>query len=92
MVPRVFSAAIVGCDLSVFLFFEVETVLFFLSSLMMVNNGDFGDSFGEEKGKSAISVGVSRNRTCGSLSSSYISLSLQNFGAEFVCWNSVNEE
>ena len=61
MVPRVFTAAIVGCDLSVFLFFEVETVLFFLSSLMMVNNGDFGDSFGEEKGKSAISVGVSRS-------------------------------
>ena len=61
MVPRVFTAAIVGCDLSVFLFFEVETVLFFLLSLMMVNNGDFGDSFGEEEGKSAISVGVSRS-------------------------------
>ena len=60
MVPRVFTAAIVGCDLSVFLFFEVETVLFLLS-LMMVNNGDFGDSFGEEEGKSAISVGVSRS-------------------------------
>ena len=58
---RVFTAAIVGCDLSVFLFFEVETVLFFLLSLMMVNNGDFGDSFGEEEGKSAISVGVSRS-------------------------------
>ena len=61
MVPRVFTAAIVGCDLSVFLFFEVETVLFFLLSLMMVNNGDFRDSFGEEEGKSAISVGVSRS-------------------------------
>ena len=61
MVPRVFTAAIVGCDLSVFLFFEVETVLFFLLSLMMVNNGNFRDSFGEEEGKSAISVGVSRS-------------------------------
>ena len=92
MVPRVFTAAIVGCDLSVFLFFEVETVLFFLLSLMMVNNGDFGDSFGEE-GKSAISVGVSRSEdlrfTFFFIS---LSLSLQNFGAEFVCWNSVNEE
>ena len=58
---RVFTAAIVGCDLSVFLFFEVETVLFFLLSLMMVNNGDFRDSFGEVEGKSAISVGVSRS-------------------------------
>ena len=58
---RVFTAAIVGCDLSVFLFFEVETVLFFLLSLMMVNNGNFRDSFGEEEGKSAISVGVSRS-------------------------------
>ena len=61
MVPRVFTGAIVGCDLSAFLFFEVETVLFFFLSLMMVNNGDFGDSFGEEERKSAISVGVSRS-------------------------------
>ena len=91
MVPRVFTAAIVGCDLSVFLFFEVETVLFFLLSLMMVNNGDFGDSFGEEKGKSAISVGVSRSEDL-QFTFFFISLSLQNFGAEFVCWNSVNEE
>ena len=61
MVPRVFTGAIVGCDLSAFLFFEVETVLFFFLSLMMVNNGDFEDSFGEEERKSAISVGVSRS-------------------------------